>query len=173
MTKSICHSNDEIQSLMLDVEANDGVLNDELQSKFDNLLIEKNDKLVNCVYVISVQKAHLAAVDEEIKRLQAFKKHCQTVQKSVKRLIELNVNVDEKIMDDMGAVRISWRKNPDRLEVTDEKLLIETLEKSSYPNLVRVTKSVDKIELKKIIQTSGVAVTGSKLIPGEKGVIIK
>lgn len=90
-------------------EVNDGEIPDWLFEKIDALENSLEEKAISCGHIYKNNLSDADAIDVEIKRLQARKKHCENVAESMKRYLQSWIPAESKFKS--PTVSIGWRKS--------------------------------------------------------------
>ena len=132
----------------------------ELTSEMENQLVinqkELQEKAINYGFAIKSIEADINIIDDEIKRLQSLKiSRNNAIDRMKSSILEaMQIYGIEKVSS--ATLNLSIRNNPESVELVNEYQIHEIYRKE------RVTISIDKIAIKKAIQ-SGEEVPGAVL----------
>jgi hypothetical protein len=155
LEKSLYKINAEYMELFGRIEMAEGVLTPELE---EELIINKSElevKSIAYVEVIKQRESLNDRIDDEIKRLQAIKKHNDTLVSRLKSNLLQAVNIFGNY--DAGFLKFSTRKS---------KQVVIDYDVNDLPKqykTVKVTETADKVAIKKAIE-SGQEVYGCRLV---------
>lgn len=150
MKKTIFNITNEFVELMNEIEAVEGVLTPELEKR---LMINEKDRDIKSVAYLEVLRKNEAlniVIDEEIKRLQAFKKRNKTINDRLKNTLVGAVNLFGDFV--VGTVEFGTRKSTS-VVIDDESKL------SKKFKIRKVVETPDKKAIKD-------ALSGGKNVPG-------
>ncbi len=136
-----------------------GEINPIAEAELEALEKEREVKIVNCGLFIKNAEAYIASVKEEESKLRDRRKVFEKRVDWLKRYLEAHLPPGEKI--DLANLRISWRKS-EAVEV-DDTADLQTINFSN-PELVELTLSLKKREMKEYIKTTGVSFQGIRLV---------
>lgn len=143
MSKSLYHISTEFLQLMSSIENNEGEVTEEAANALEINEAELKTKAANYIEFIGDRESFIKRIDEEIKRLQAYKK---TQVNLVDRLKGALLNAVELFGDfEVGMHRVGSRKSSS-LVIHDE-----TKVPKHYKTTI-ITEKVDKILLKKDVK---------------------
>lgn len=162
MTKTLFNITLSYNDLMTRIEEAEGVLTEEMIQELE--ITEKDIQVKSIAYleVIKQKEALNIVIDEEIKRLQAFKKRNESVTSSLKTRLLSAVNLFGDII--VGTHTFTTRKS--------ESIFIEN--EDNIPKEFKVSKvsvMVDKVAIKKAIK-EGKEVKGA-ILQENKNLYIK
>ena len=151
---SLYQINQDLLNLFQQVDDQEG----ELTTEQEELLIikegELQQKAVAYREVIGASETFITRIDDEIKRLQALKKHKQSL---VSRLKDNLLNAVKLLGEfEVGTVTFGTRKSSS-VEVEDVNALPNELKKT------KVTESADKAAIKRLLK-EGAVVPGCQII---------
>lgn len=163
--------------LMNEIEELEGEITPEIEKQ---LIINQNElknKVSQYRELMIMIESDISAADIEIKRLQAFKQRKTNLISLLKdRLLEAvrlygeDGKSGNKTLK-FETISLYTRKTMPLVVPEDDKIFIEYLE-SAYPDLVRITKSVDKMAMKDVLK-QGVDIPGAYIDDKKETVIIK
>lgn len=132
--------NKEIFDIIESSVDENGEISVEAIEQLDKLQVKKEDLIHSVGLTAIINGAESEKVMNEIRRLQAIKKHYDSRQSAAERLLRKSVKIGEEYSFD--NLKIKWKKNPPKVE-TDPDLDLNDLQ-ANFPELVKVEYSVDK-----------------------------
>ena len=152
---SLYKINENMLSLLSDIEANEGELTDEVLAQLEINNEELYEKSVNYLAVIKNRESLNTQIDDEVKRLQAMKKANNNLVSRLKNSLLNAVNIFGEF--ETGLVKFGIRKST-TVEVSG---IVNDLPKEY--KTVKVTEQPNKAEIKKSLQR-GEQIEGCALI---------
>lgn len=131
-----------------------------LKDTLDSIDEAINDKVENTAYVVKQLDANVAAIDTEIKRLQAMKSAQTNNAKNLKLYIQESM---EKVgLDNVKGklIKVAIQNNPASVVVTDEK----KLSKYFIEQPTQLNKTILKQDLKNGIEVEGAELQSTRSI---------
>jgi hypothetical protein len=154
MKKSLYEITNDYQSLMFEIENNEGEITPELNEALTITENELQSKSIAYLSVIKQSEAFAMQLDDEIKRLQALKK----------RNDKLVDNLKDRLLNAVkmfGVFEVGFTKFGTRKSSQVEVLDVNELPKEF--KVIKVTEQADKIAIKKAIE-SGQDVKGCSIV---------
>lgn len=131
--------------------------------------IDRNEKLINCIAFYKNFDRYIDTVKAEIERLQNKKDHLLKRKEAFREYMATCLDIGETFTN--GLHEITWRKNPDGVEVVDEEAIPEC-----YQN-VKITKTPDKRAILRDLKLSTpekpVEIPGAVIKKGVPTIVIK
>ena len=152
---SLYKINENMLSLLSDIEANEGELTDEVLAQLEINNEELYEKSVNYLAVIKNRESLNNQIDDEVKRLQAMKKANNNLVSRLKNSLLNAVNIFGEF--ETGLIKFGIRKST-TVEVNG---IVNDLPKEF--KTVKVTEQPNKAEIKKSLQR-GEQIEGCALV---------
>jgi len=152
---SLYNINENMLSLLSQIEANDGELTEEINTQLEITNDELQTKSESYLAVIKGREALNLQIDDEIKRLQAMKKANNNLVSKLKNSLLNAVNIFGEF--EVGLLKFGLRKST-TVEVTG---IVNDLPKEY--KTVKVTEQPNKAEIKKAL-SRGEEIEGCALI---------
>ncbi len=152
-SKSLYHISAEYEELMQQIENAEGEISDEVGEQLAINEKQLQSKSIAYLSVISTKEVLTIKIDEEIRRLQALKKHQTKVIKTLKERLLDAVNLFGPF--EVGLTKFSTRKS--------ESVEVEDLD--SLPGeykVIKITEQPHKSNIKKALK-SGIHLKGCTL----------
>lgn len=154
----------KLNDLISDVETEDD--NDAIVELIDEISSQIKNKGTGIIKARMNTDSTIKALDEEIKRLQDYKKNIKNKQSKFNDYVLMCMDKlgIKKIETPVGT--ISTRKSPASLLIEDENLV---------PNefvIIKQTESIDKTAIKNLMK-KGEVVKGCRLVTDKKSLVIK
>lgn len=143
---------------LLDEKQTEEMTQEEINKIGEELAIALQQKSSNIIAYYQEQDALLNAIDEQIKRLQDYKKSTKNKIDNYKEYVKNNMNIlgIDKIQTDLGTISIA--KSPLSIEIIDiDKIPNE------YKEVVSDIK-IDKSKIKDNFKATGEIIDGVKII---------
>jgi len=129
----------------------DGTISSDLSKQINDLIIMKEEKLLNCGRYYKNLEVEEKAIAGEVERLQKKRKSLQSKMSFLKNYISDSMAKDEKLKD--SVISLSFRKS--------EFVSIDNIEKLS--NEYIIIEKVPSKELIKLALKNGVIIEGAEL----------
>lgn len=152
--KTLYEITHDYQSLMSEIENNEGEITPELNELLIINETELQTKSIAYLSVIKSSEAFISQIDEEIKRLTALKKRNNTLVDNLKDRLLTAVKL-------FGNFEVGFTKFGTRKSSQVEVLNVNDLPKEY--KVVKVTEQADKVAIKKAIE-SGQEIKGCSII---------
>lgn len=152
--KTLYEITHDYQSLMSEIENNEGEITPELNELLTINETELQTKSIAYLSVIKSSEAFISQIDEEIKRLTALKKRNNTLVDNLKDRLLTAVKLFGNF--EVGFTKFGTRKSSQ----------VEVLDVNDLPKeykVVKVTEQADKVAIKKAIE-SGQEIKGCSII---------
>lgn len=152
--KTLYEITHDYQSLMSEIENNEGEITPELNELLIINETELQTKSIAYLSVIKSSEAFISQIDEEIKRLTALKKRNNTLVDNLKDRLLTAVKLFGNF--EVGFTKFGTRKSSQ----------VEVLDVNDLPKeykVVKVTEQADKVAIKKAIE-SGQEIKGCSII---------
>ena len=149
------HAYTQVMDMLEDGEDNQAVI-ETLESIGEEIAV----KAKNIAVVLSQYDSNINILDEEIKRLQARKKHEQSKQDYLKSYLKENMERTGQTKIVTPTHSISIKKNPHKLIVEDESKI-----PASFQVIIPQTYKIDNATLKEALK-AGEEIDGARLEQG-------
>jgi ABC-type transporter Mla subunit MlaD len=131
-----------------------------LKDTLDSIDEAINDKVENTAYVIKTLEANVAAIDAEIKRLQAMKSTQTNNAKNLKLYIQESMEKVGLNKVQGNLIKVAIQNNPASVVVTDEK----KLSKYFVEQPPQLNKTILKQDLKNGLEVDGAELQSTRSI---------
>lgn len=115
-------------------------------NELGNALFEVNaefaDKIQNCVYFVRNQEADIAAISDEIKRLQERKAVKQRKIDNIKKYMKSGMETMQRPKIEYAEFTVRIQNNPPKIEIADESIIPEQFKK--YETVCKIDKKAIK-----------------------------
>jgi len=160
----ITEEQNKIEELLLSVMDNetgeikedDLFLIEELEKE---IKIQLKNKATGIVKVINTLSSNLAAIDNEIKRLNCLKKKYKNTEAGIKQYLKFQMEGIGKTKIETSLGVISIRKTPEKVIIDSEEHI------PSEFIVIKQTEAIDKISIKKLLK-EGSVIKGAHLESG-------
>lgn len=149
-----------IQAIYDKIEANEGVMPDELESQLDGLQIERTTKISNILKLLRNADAEITAYEVEITMLSKKLKAVENRKLSIRNYLAYAIGVGNSFKNETSSV--FWKKSESTI-VPEVEFLPEQFIR------VKTTKEADKIAIKEAL-LKGEKIAGCEIV--EKQTIV-
>lgn len=156
----------ELAKVNEEIISADGEISTELEVKLDQLNLELSQKAQGIRKWFAILDGDMAALDEEIKRLQKIKKTTENLEERLKAYVKHNMEVADtkKIQTPIGTFTI--QSNPPSVEVISADMIPEQFIDTT------IVKTPNKARIKDAI-SEGYDVPGAKLVTDKTHLRVK